>query len=112
MPGFYWTKVVWAPALLQLALRELQMLMIYSNKYKHCLQKTSISVFTAFFSSLRTNTTTITTATTIAAASGNGPLAPQMRPCPPRRHIKWMGDNPLSKQVEFIFWVVEGVYGP
>jgi hypothetical protein len=37
----------------------------------------------------------------MAAASGNGPLAPHMRPCPPRRRIKWMGDNPLSKRIYF-----------
>ena len=33
---------------------------------------------------------------TIAAAGRNGPLAPHMRPCAPRRHFKWMGDNPPS----------------
>ena len=31
------------------------------------------------------NTTCITTATTMAAASGNGPLVPHMRPCALRR---------------------------
>ncbi len=29
----------------------------------------------------------------MAAAGGNGPLAPHMRPCAPRRRVKWMGDN-------------------
>ncbi len=42
------------------------------------------------------NTTGVTTATTMAAASGNGPLAPHMRPCAPSRCVKWMGDNPPS----------------
>ncbi len=56
------------------------------------------------------NTTGITTATTMAAAGGNGPLAPHMRPCAPRRRVKWMGDNPLS--LRMYFWGVEGVYGP
>ncbi len=35
----------------------------------------------------------------MAAASGNGPLAPHMRPCAPHRRIEWMGDNPPSLQV-------------
>jgi hypothetical protein len=38
----------------------------------------------------------VTTATTMAAAGGNGPLAPHMRPCVPCQRIKWMGDNPPS----------------
>ncbi len=44
------------------------------------------------------NTTgvTVTTATTMAAAGGNGPLAPHMRPRAPRQHVKGMGNNPLS----------------
>jgi hypothetical protein len=32
----------------------------------------------------------------MAAAGGNGPLGPHMRPCAPRRRVKWMGDNPPS----------------
>ncbi len=43
----------------------------------------------------------VTTATTMAAASGNGPLAPHMRPCAPRRHIEWMGENPPSLRMYF-----------
>jgi hypothetical protein len=36
-----------------------------------------------FSVALAQNTTGITTATTMAAACGNGPLAPHMRPCDP-----------------------------
>ncbi len=32
----------------------------------------------------------------MAAAGGNGPLAPHMRPCAQCQHVKWMGNNPLS----------------
>jgi hypothetical protein len=54
-------------------------------------------VFLFLFSvALAQNTTGITTATTMAAAGGNGPLAPHMRPGAPRRRVKWMGDNPPS----------------
>jgi hypothetical protein len=42
------------------------------------------------------NTTGVTTATTMAATGGNGPLAPHMRPRALRRHVEWMGDNPRS----------------
>ncbi len=45
---------------------------------------------------LAQNTTGITTATTMAAAGGNGPLAPYMRLCAPRQRVKWIGNNPLS----------------
>jgi hypothetical protein len=56
-----------------------------------------ILVFLFLFSvALAQNTTGITTATTMAVASGNGPLAPHMRPCAPRRRVEWMGDNPPS----------------
>ncbi len=56
-----------------------------------------ILVFLFLFSVvLAQNTTGITTATTMAAAGGNGPLAPHMRPCAPRQCVKWMGDNPPS----------------
>ncbi len=61
-------------------------------------------MFFAFFSiSVATaeNTTGITTDTTMAAAGGNGPLAPHMRPCAPRRCIEWMGVNPPSLQMYF-----------
>jgi hypothetical protein len=54
-------------------------------------------VFLFLFSvALAQNTTGVTTATTMAAAGGNGPLAPQMRPCAPRQRIEWMGNNPPS----------------
>jgi hypothetical protein len=38
----------------------------------------------------------------MAAAGGNGPLVPHMRPGAPRRCIKWMGNNPLSLQMYFL----------
>jgi hypothetical protein len=47
----------------------------------------------------------------MAAAGGNGPLVPHMRPCAPRRRIEWMGNNP-PEQADVIFAAVEGVYGP
>ncbi len=52
-----------------------------------------------FSVALAQNTSGITTATTMAAAGGNGPLAPHMRPRAPRRHVEWMGDNPPSLQM-------------
>ncbi len=59
--------------------------------------KQLILVFLFLFSvTLAQNTTVITTATTMATAGGNGPLAPHMRPGAPRRCVEWMGDNPLS----------------
>jgi hypothetical protein len=45
---------------------------------------------------LQQHTTGITTATTMATAGINDPLAPHMRPCAPRCHIKWIEDNLLS----------------
>ncbi len=48
-----------------------------------------ILVFLFLFSvALAQNTTGFTTATTMATAGGNGPLAPHMRPCAPRRRVK------------------------
>ncbi len=48
-----------------------------------------ILVFLFLFSvALAQNTTGVTTATTMAAAGGNGPLAPHMRPCAPRRRFE------------------------
>jgi hypothetical protein len=56
-----------------------------------------ILVFLFLFSvALAQNTTGVTTTTTMAAASGNGPLAPHMRPWALHRRIEWMGDNPPS----------------
>jgi hypothetical protein len=47
--------------------------------------KQLILVFLFLFSvALAQNTTGVTTATTMAAAGGNGPLAPHMRPGAPR----------------------------
>ncbi len=47
--------------------------------------KQLLVVFLLHFSvALEQNTTGITTATTMAAASRNGPLAPHMSPCAPR----------------------------
>ncbi len=64
--------------------------------------KQLILVFLFCFSvALAQNTTGVTTATIMAAAGGNGPLAPHMRPCAPRWRIKWMGDNPPSLQMYF-----------
>ncbi len=36
------------------------------------------------------------------AKMGNGSLAPHMRPCAPRRCIKWMDNNPPSKGMYFL----------
>jgi hypothetical protein len=38
----------------------------------------------------------------MAAAGGNAPLAPHMRSCAQRRHVKWMGDNPPSLRIYFL----------
>jgi hypothetical protein len=43
----------------------------------------------------------VTTATTMAATGGSGPLAPHMRPCAPHQCFKWMGNNPPSLQMYF-----------
>ncbi len=50
---------------------------------------------------LQQHTTGVTTATTMAAAGKNGPLAPHTKLYTPRQCIKWMGDNPPSKWVYF-----------
>ncbi len=60
-------------------------------------------VFLFLFSvALAQNTTGITTATTMAATGGNGPLAPHMRPGAPHRHVEWMGYNPPSLRMYFL----------
>jgi hypothetical protein len=65
--------------------------------------KQLILVFLFLFSvAIAQNTTGVTTATTMAAAGGNGPLAPHMKPSAPRRCVKWMGDNPLSLRMYFL----------
>ncbi len=64
--------------------------------------KQQILVFLFLFSvALAQNTTGVTTATIMAAAGGDGPLAPHMRPGTPRRRVKWMGDNPPSLRMYF-----------
>jgi hypothetical protein len=55
-----------------------------------------------FSVALAQNTTGVTTATTMAAAGGNGPLAPHMRPCTPHQRFEWMGNNPLSLRMYFL----------
>jgi hypothetical protein len=65
--------------------------------------KQLIMVFLFLFSvALAQNTTGVTTATTMAAAGGNGPLAPHMRPGALRQCVEWMGDNPLSLRMYFL----------
>jgi hypothetical protein len=38
----------------------------------------------------------------MAAAGGNGPLVPHMRPCAPSQCNKWMVNNPPSKRIQFL----------
>jgi hypothetical protein len=86
-----------ARATLLLAMYELQYVLQYIVINKLFGNHQLILVFLFLFSvTLAQNTTGITTATTMAAAGGNGPLVPHMRPCALRRHVKWMGDNPPS----------------
>ncbi len=64
--------------------------------------KQLILVFLFLFSvALAQNTSGVTTATTMAAASRNGPLASHMRPGAPHQCVKWMGNNPPSLQMYF-----------
>ncbi len=65
-----------------------------------------------FSLALAQNTTGVTTATTMATAGGNGPLAPHMSPCALRQCVKLIGDNLPSKQIRYNFGGVDGVYGP
>ncbi len=67
--------------------------------------------FLHFLVALAQNTTGVTTATAMATAGRNGPLAPHMTPSAPRRCHEWMGNNPLSKRMYF-GGGVKGVYGP
>jgi hypothetical protein len=91
-----------ARATLQLAVRELQYVLQHMVINKNIVSKKLVLVFSLHFSvALAQNTTGITTATTMAAAGGNGPLVPHMRPCAPRRSFKWMGDNSPSLQMYF-----------
>ncbi len=52
------------------------------------------------------NTTGVTTATTMAAAGRNGPLAPHIRPCAPRWCFEWIGYNPQGSRCNIL-----GVWG-
>ncbi len=54
-----------------------------------------------FSVALAQNKTGVTTATAMAAAGGNAPLVPHMRPCATRQHHEWMGHNPPSKWMYF-----------
>ncbi len=100
-----------ARATLLLAIYELKYVLQYIVLNKLFGNHQLILVFLFLFSvALAQNTTGVTTATTMAAASWNGPLAPHMRPCAPRQRVKWMGDNPPS--LWMYFWGVEGFYGP
>ncbi len=104
------TTGAWAT--LQLAVRELQYVLQHTVINKIIVSKKLVLVFSFLFSvALAQNTTGVTTATTMAAAGGNGPLAPHMRPCAPRQRFEWMGDNSPSLQM-FFGGGVEGVYGP
>ncbi len=88
--------------MLQLAIYELQYVLQDIIINKIFFYKQLILVFLLHFSlALAKNTTGNTTATIMAAAGGNGPLAPHMRPCTPRRCVEWMGDNPPSKRLYF-----------
>jgi hypothetical protein len=79
----------WARAMLQLAIYELQYVLQYIVKNKLFANKQLILVFLfLFLVALAQNTTRVTTATTMAAAGRNGPLAPHTRPCALRRCFK------------------------
>ncbi len=83
--------------MLPLAIYELQYVLQYIVINKLFVNHQLILVFLFLFSvALAQNTTDVTTATTMAAAGGNGPLVPHMRPCAPPRCVEWMGDNPPS----------------
>ncbi len=87
----------WARATLLLAIYEIQYVLQYIviNKLFANHQLSLVLLF-LFSVALSQNTTGVTTATTMAAAGGNGPLAPHMKPCAVRRRVEWMGDNPPS----------------
>jgi hypothetical protein len=102
----------WAWAALQLRIYELQYVLQDIIINEIISKKQLILVFLLHFSvALAQNTTGVTTATAMAAAGRNGSLAPHMMPCAPCQHIKWMGDNPPSKQMYF-GGGVDGVYSP
>jgi hypothetical protein len=97
--------------MLHLAVGELQFVLQHVFINKVIVSKNLVLVFSLHFSvALAQNTTGVTTTTTMAAAGRNSPLALHMRPCAPRRHFEWMGDNLPSLRMHF--GGVEGVYGP
>ena len=108
--GVHWTKVVRAPAMPQLGLDHATSSNIgFTNMFYNIVMnklfcdKQLILVFLFLFSvAVAQNTTGVTTATTMAAAGRNGPLAPHMRPCAPRRCVQWMADNPPSLRMYFL----------
>ncbi len=86
-----------------IAVRELQYVLQHIVIDKIIVSKKLVLVFSLHFSvAMAQNTTGITTATTMAAASGNGPQAPHMRPCAPRWCLEWIGDNPPSLRMYFM----------
>ncbi len=93
----------WARATLLLAIYELQYDLQYIVINELFANHQLSLVFLFLFSvALAQNTTGITSATTMAAAGGNGPLVPHMRPCAPRRRFEWMGNNPPSLRMYFL----------
>jgi hypothetical protein len=91
-----------ARATLQLVIHELQYVLQYIVINKLFGNHKLILVCLYLFSvALAQNTTGITTTTTMVAAGGNGPLAPHMRPCAPRRRVEWMGNNPPGLRMYF-----------
>jgi hypothetical protein len=96
-----------ARATLLLAIYELQYILQYIVINNFFGNHQLILVFLFLFSvALAQNTTGVTTATTMAAAGGNGPLAPHMRPCAPRQHVKCMGDNPLRAYCNYVLHAI------
>jgi hypothetical protein len=88
--------------MLQLAMYELQYVLQYIVINENFANKQLNLVFLFLFSvALAQNTTGVTTATTMAAAGRNGPLAPHMRHCAWRRCFELLDDNPPSKQMYF-----------
>jgi hypothetical protein len=89
--------------MLLLVMYELQYVLQYIVINKLFGNKQLILVFLFLFSvALAQNTTGITTATTMAATTGNGPLVPYMRPGAPHQRIEWMDDNPPSLRMNFL----------
>ncbi len=93
----------WTWATLQLAVCKLQYVLQHIVINKIIVSKKLVLVFSLQFSvALAQNTTGVTSATTMATAGGNVPLAPNMRPCTSRRRFEWMGYNPPSLWMCFL----------